>query len=140
MLKTRYALCASRVIRDAEENRISAIDLLEDIAVAAFPIVIPRLSLVISVSREDGDAETYEGSISIRMNDEVLMTTPLQIDFQGGVATRATVVIGGLQLPAPGRFSVSWSVPDQNLENTYAVAISAHPQIAGGHVGQATMI
>lgn len=139
MLKIRYALCSSRVIRDADENRISVIDLLEDITVPAFPIVIPRLSLIMSLSRDPGDPEAYSGTIFLRLNDQVLLETELPIDFQGALATRATSVIGGLAFQTPGRFSVTWSIPGQ-VEATYLAEIGsqahvANPEAQGGAVG-----
>lgn len=141
MLRTRFALCSSRVIRDADENRISVIDLLEDITVPAFPVVIPRLSLIWSVSREPGDAENYTGNVVLRMNEQVLMETPVEINFQGASVTRATAVIGGLALPLPGQFSVVWSIPEI-LEARYDAVVSSQPHLAivDGPAGQMGML
>jgi len=124
------------VIRDFDENRISVIDLLEDITVPALPVVIPRLSLIWAISRDAGDPEDYTGRIVLKMNDQVLMETPVQVNFQGATVTRATAVIGGLALQLPGQFEVVWSIPDE-LEARYCAVISSQPHVATNVEGSA---
>lgn len=117
------------MIRDAEENRISVIDLFEDIAISAFPVMLPRLSMIWALSRDEGDAGEFSGNIVLRLNDQILLQTDLDVNFQGGLATRSITVIGGLALHAPGQFSATWSIPSQ-AEAKYEVTISAQPHVS----------
>ena len=129
MIRSQYALCANRVIRDADENRISVIDLLDYMTVASFPIVLPRLSLIWALSRDEGDAEKYQAVVVLRLNEQTLLRTELEVNFQGSLSTRVTAVIGGLVLPAPGQFMANWSI-ENHLEASYAVVIQAQPHVA----------
>lgn len=130
MITTRYALCASRVIRDASEERISVVDLMEDIAAQAFPIVIPKLSFVWCLKREsNNDPAQFPGLVTIRLDNEQLFQHPININFQTTLINRQIVAVGGLAIPRPGKVVIIFSaehVHDASFEFNVLAAPQAN--------------
>lgn len=129
MIRTLYALVAHRVIRDAEENRLSVVDLFEDMAAPGYPFVIPRISLVWTLARDITDPNESQATVTINLNENILMETNIAVNFQGGITTRAILVIGGIAITTPGIFTVRWNIPDQ-ASTEYKIVFSSQPQVA----------
>lgn len=110
MIKTQYAICASRIIRDSDSNRISAIDILDDGDFSSFPITFSRIELVWTLSRDKEDPEVPDAGVTLSVNGRSIFQTPLNVNFQGSHATRAVLRVGGIAVDQPGLFKVEWTI------------------------------
>lgn len=128
MVKTRYALCAKRVLQDTNENTISAIDLLDQIATPSFPVLIPRLSLVWSLERDGNDQPHYPASVAFLLDGVLLQEFDIEINFQASNRTRNIVGIGGIVLQNPGVLLIQFK-RNNNVEAEYEVQVEAVPGV-----------
>ena len=126
MIKTNFVLCANRIIRDATDNRISAIDILDSFPAHGFPIVFPRTSMLWVLERDQDDVSQIEGSISVTLGDSLIQTFAIPINFQDQLRTRAILVIAGMSVNGPGRLSFAFHRPGlQAPDAVYSIEITA---------------
>jgi len=128
MITTRYALAAVRVLHDSESNRMSAIDLMEELRATSFPILIPRMSLVWNLRRDTTDADQFEAVVALSIGDRVLHEFSINVDFQGGPFTRATLTIGGFAIAEPGTLVATWRAPGVEPVS-YRIDVVAEPGV-----------
>lgn len=136
MIRTVSLICASRIIRDATDNRISAIDMFDDTVIQGFPIVFPRTSILWLLERSQEDSAQTQGTLSVSLNNAVLQDIPVNINFQDKMRTRAIVLIGGLVLQNPGR--LAFGVRREGVEGyeaEYWLNVGAGPAQVGAQAG-----
>jgi hypothetical protein len=105
MIRSRYLICAQRIIRDAVDNRISVIDIFDDFVAQGFPLVLPRTSIIWVLEREAGDAQEVAGTVSVFLNDARLQDFNINTNFLDQTKARAILVVAGLVITGPGRLS-----------------------------------
>ena len=107
MIRTQYAICAERVVRDANSNTVSIFEVVEEIQSPGFPRLVPMIMAVWVLERDAGDPQQPPAALRLIHNGAELHRTDLTVDFQDVNRTRAFVRLGGLVLPGPGtlRFS-----------------------------------
>lgn len=128
-IRTRFAIVGSRVIRDATDNRLSVIDILDDMNVPLYPIVMGRLTILWTLSRAPDDPAELPGAIAIRLNDEQLFQTEVAINFQDQQTTRTILAIGGMVIPTPGVLQFVFTQgPTEHTR--YEVRLGALPPVA----------
>lgn len=110
MIETRYALCASTVLRDANRDTISVIELIEDITPAGFPLLMQTVSFVWNLSRTKEDPARYPGTVTVNLDDEQLYHTELLVDFDNTQNNRQIMVLGNLILKQPGTVRVRFQI------------------------------
>lgn len=125
-MDTKYLICSTRIIRDAQENKISAIDVFENFVSSVFPVVFPRFSVLWVVDKEEADNEVYPCQFRVTLNEEQIGLFDTNIDFQGANSSRVTVVIGGLTVSRPGKLVVS-AVVGGETKAQYQFAIGGAP-------------
>lgn len=128
MVKTQYALCAKRIILDSQENSLSAIDIIEEINSSSFPVILPRLSVIWTLQKDDEDAQIHNGSIEFSRNGKQLQVFPVEINFQSTNRTRCVVVIGGMPIDQPGDINVSF-IRNGVEETTYVFPVISTPEV-----------
>ena len=64
-----FAIAANRVIVDSITNQVSIIDLFEHLKSSAFPVLVPKLTLLFYVSRDKGDPDTKDLSVVCKLNE-----------------------------------------------------------------------
>jgi hypothetical protein len=98
-------LCASRVIRDATDNRVSLVDLCDDFVSQAFPLIFPRTTVLWALERDSvqDDAPQLVGHITVLLNDVVLQEFDVNANFEDQLRTRCIMMLSGLVVSAPGR-------------------------------------
>lgn len=111
----KYAICAEGIIRDAENDRISAFNLIDDFASPGFPVLFPRLACVFVIGREEGDEDTAQGEFIGRFDETVFFQTPAQLDFKGRATQRNFLQLQGFVVPRPCRVTVSLNVGGEEL-------------------------
>lgn len=99
-------LCAEAIIVDQFTNKLSLINLLENVAAAGFPFVFPNLSALISIRREDGENESPDAEIVVSISEVELAKAPLNVNFQGANYTRSIFNMAGVLIEGPGEISL----------------------------------
>jgi hypothetical protein len=126
MIEARLAVCAESVVRDAETNAVSVFNIFEEIGAPAFPVIVPKLSVLFLFERAEGGPERVDSHLVFSLNETELARFPFDVDFQGKPRTRLIVTVGGAQIPEPGMFMVSvfwrdmqmgsWRMPVHQVE------------------------
>jgi len=129
LITTRYVICSIRAIRDAVDDRISTIDIFEDITAEGFPVFIPRISFVWNLAREQNDPPQIAGQITVSLDNEQLAQLPLTINFQQALNNRQVVVLGGLVIQHPGTVRAVFHA-ENVADAVYTFFVRAAPQAA----------
>ncbi len=110
MIKTSFAVCGFRVIIDENENRASLIDVMDDIDVQQFPVVLPRLSALWVLTRGRGDPAQVEGVVNVSLSGTQLNSLPLTISFGDHLRARAVIALADVPLDRPGELAFSFQI------------------------------
>lgn len=112
MANFKLCVCAESAVRDAESDSISVFNIIEGYSSDDFPVVIPKLSCVFMVEREDGDPNHLDCSLVFSIDDEEINRSPTSIDFQGKEVARLVAQVRGAMIPRPGTFKACLRMED----------------------------
>lgn len=102
MIKAFLAVAANRVIIDAMNNQVSIIDVFEGLKSQSFPIILPSVTFLFYLRREDGDPPTKDLSLKLSVDGTETLKVPVNIDFQQGNTTRTIIGFDGFVIPKAG--------------------------------------
>lgn len=125
MYRCDILLCAERVIRDADRNFVSIINLNEALAAVGFPVFIPSWDILAVVEHEPG--APLQGEAIIRMTQGEHRIFQGRAPFNqapGKRVNRIIMHVSGLVVPGPGDLELSVSIGDKVLR---AVHIRVEP-------------
>jgi hypothetical protein len=124
----RLLLCGQNLIRDADTNNVSVINIFEGMIAQGFPLLMPTFAFLTILERENGDPRIHEGRFDIRLGDTVLVAGPMRVDFQDKPRTRTMLRVAGLVINAPGLVSARFFIgQDQLGEYHFEVGRAAGP-------------
>lgn len=113
-------MCADSAAVDMRTNALSVFHVLEQLSSPAFPVVVPRVSIVFMLNREEADPSNLQCQLQIHSGNQQLFARPVPINFQQQFVSRTVLEMYGIVVPAPGslRFELrngevllgSWSV------------------------------
>lgn len=108
-MKTKFFLCADSTTIDSRTNTISAFHIYEEAQAASYPLVLPRLAILVSIEREPSESNTPPLSLQGNLADlPPLFTVPINVTFSSDKTTARIVAdINGLVIPAPGILHLS---------------------------------
>lgn len=115
MITCKLALSAETVIVDAASQVPSAIGIMDELSVIGFPAVVPSLTGLFLLRREQGDPQQLHIVLRATLNGVSLGQFPITLDFQDKTLTRAIARIQGLVLSGPGTLRVSALLGDTEL-------------------------
>ena len=115
MLNVYFAIAANRVIVDSITNQVSIIDLFEELKASAFPVLVPRLTLLYYVSREKDDPDTKDLSVVCKLNETEIFKVAVKVDFKGEDSTRVVLGVDGLTLTEQGLLQAFLMDQDKSL-------------------------
>lgn len=115
MLNVYFAIAANRVIVDSITNQVSIIDLFEQLKASAFPVLVPRLTLLYYVSREKNDPDTKDLSVVCKLNETEIFKVAVKVDFKGEDSTRVVLGVDGLTLTEQGLLQAFLMDQDKSL-------------------------
>ena len=115
MLNVYFAIAANRVIVDSITNQVSIIDLFEQLKSSAFPVLVPRLTLLYYVSREQDDPDTKDLSVVCKLNETEIFKVAVKVDFKGEDSTRVVLGVDGLTLTEQGLLKAFLMDQDKSL-------------------------
>jgi hypothetical protein len=103
MYSAKLMLCAEGVVRDAESNTVSVYNIFEEIRSATFPVIIPKLFILLITQRDPAqDPPTPAASIRIQLDSDLLDETKMEVNFQDKSRNRFILGVGGLVVTRPG--------------------------------------
>jgi hypothetical protein len=141
-MNLQFIAVAEGAVIDKGSNRISLFNVMDEIGVPAFPVMIPSLGIASMIVRAAGE-DPSPVRIKISLNEQILLQTGIQIDFQGHLRTRGVALVQGLILHQVGDLRIeilfgdesagSWGIPvllvgqsqaggDQNQPSTSVAA------------------
>lgn len=129
-MKINMFTVADSVIVDQATNSMSFINILESVSSAQFPILIPRIMIVSTYKKEPGDADLIQLDLSISINKKIIISNPIQVNFQESQSTRNIVRLQGLPIPETGSLDFVIRKDSKRLK-TWSVDVS---QIESGEV------
>lgn len=117
MISALLFLCAEHTIRDAETNKVSAINILDGISAESFPALLPNLNVLMVLERDvEVDPDEFAGTFELLIGSQQLVSFPIKGTFTGKRRVRQFIGFGGLVLPAPGTILARAKIGDLNLE------------------------
>ena len=115
MLNVYFAIAANRVIVDSITNQVSIIDLFEQLKTSAFPVLVPKLTLLFYVSRDKGDPDTKDLAVVCKLNEAEIFKVDVKVDFKGEDSTCVVLGVDGLTLKEHGVLQAFLMDQDQSL-------------------------
>ncbi|WP_231410080.1 DUF6941 family protein [Ralstonia solanacearum] len=100
-MKVANSFFADTIIRDAERNTLTIVDLIEEFDVPSFPAVMPRLSLCFIIVREDGDEATANLELKF-ISPHGSQSFEIQANFEDKMRTRVITRFEGYVIFQPG--------------------------------------
>jgi hypothetical protein len=102
-----FTVCETAIL-DSQTMAFSLINVFTELAVAAFPVVIPKIAIAAIVEKAENDPSSLDCRIQVFLNDQELLNTPGSFDFQGKMRVQVCMLVQGIVLPGPGdlRFSL----------------------------------
>ena len=130
MIKAKLFLCADSAALDARINTISAFHIFEQINGASFPLVVPRISIIALLLREEADSSTSQLQLQVHLGDQQLFVGPVDVNFLQQLTTRTLVEMHGIVVSTPGTLSF---VLKQGTEiiGSWAIIVNQIGQPAG---------
>jgi hypothetical protein len=127
MIQARLALCAETIVRDAENNNISAINIYEELNIAEFPAAISKLSILFMIERTMEDPGQIDAVVVLTLDNEEIGRATMHGDFEGKPRTRLIVVAQNMPIARAGLLTASaivnnetlssWSIPIHKAES-----------------------
>ena len=122
MITCKLLVCAQAVVRDADTNNISVLNILEEIFGAGFPLFVQAMAVFALLERGQDDPEKIDCTLRIMLGDNELATAKPAVNFDGKFRNRTIVRIEGMVLPGPGDMEVAFLAGKEVL-NTYTVRV-----------------
>ena len=108
MITSPLMVCADRVIRDAQTNNISVINIIEGITPEGLPLFIQRFMIFAFLERNiKEDPSQIKCKVRIKISGNKLLENVIVVDFKDKERNRLIYEIGGLVIPTNGTFEAS---------------------------------
>ena len=122
-MKLLFHLCAISSAIDITTNQVSLFNLLEQMNVASFPVVIPSITIISSLEREKGDRTKLDLQIRFTLGRKVIAEFPFEADFQKGLRHRNTAEVRGLMIPGPGILKIGLRYKDKPMGSAWSIDV-----------------
>lgn len=102
-MNVQFSICAQSISIDQLTNRVSIFNVLEQIVVPAFPVIVPELVLFALIQREDEPVDLdFACSMRITANRNLVAQVNGAVRFAVGPTSRLVFNFAGLPVQAPG--------------------------------------
>lgn len=115
MINSKFIIVGENIIKDAESNNISVINILEDISAESFPILIQKMAILIYFEKESHDDDKPTLVLKVSNNNKILVEHTIKADFRGKNKNRNIIKFGGILFPEPG--DAKFEIIDTNNDN-----------------------
>jgi len=106
-MEVRFFLCAESAVVDSTSNKMTILNVVEELSAVGFPAVMPLLTMVTLLSRKKAEADKPHMNIICTQNNKPIFNVPIEPEFQSKLRTRTIVGVQGVVLPGPGTLTVT---------------------------------
>jgi len=130
-MNSKIAFCALGVVQDERTKNISAYNILEEIQVQSFPVVMSQIFFFTLLIKTPDDQEEYDCIFKTFCNGNEIFQFPIHISFQGKLRNRVIITLNHLTIPEVGRlyFKLFYN---ENILSEYDINVgvipAAHPE------------
>lgn len=107
MIRSTFSIAANRIIVDAGTNSVSIIDVFEGMNAQSFPVIVPSITFMFYLRRDEQDPLGKELSIQCLLDSEEVLRVPATVNFEKGKSNRFIIGFDGFVIPKPGTLKVS---------------------------------
>ena len=101
MIQSKLFVCADSAAVDVRTSALSIFHVLEQVNGPFFPVVIPRVSIVFMLTREEPDPSNFLFQLEIYSGNQQLLARPVAVNFQQQFVSRTVLDVYGVVVPAP---------------------------------------
>ena len=105
-MKIQYIACAASSSVDHKTNELSLFHILDEIGGSTFPLHVANLSIAALFERTPDEDQVQSYLMTISLDDVLLASFSMQVDFARGRRNRCVNKIKGLTIPTPGRVTI----------------------------------
>jgi hypothetical protein len=133
VIECLYAVAAENVLLDTRTNQASAINLMEDVTVVAFPAVVPKLAVMFVLTRLPEDPEEVELSVRVLAGPAGVagapgahegFQSPATCSFGGARTTRVYLNFFGFVLTQAGSVAIVLQMPNGTELGRWTIQVS----------------
>jgi hypothetical protein len=130
MLQSKLFLCSDSASIDSRTHTLSVFHIAEGSNAAAFPIALPRITVIAILTREEDDPADVQLQLTATLAGQHLFAGPFPANFAAGLLSRTVVEMQGLVIPGPGDLSFVLRNGEQPLA-TWIIKVSqvGQPQL-----------
>lgn len=129
-MKLQFALVAQSVAVDRFTNRLSIFNVVERFESPYFPIMAMELVVVVVLTREPNEPETFDTTMYARLGEVVIGQSNLHVDFSGTPGTRLLTNLQGLPVMHPGELEFSFQLPNGEMVSATVPVVQVQAPIA----------
>src|SRR5262249_44667543 len=130
VMKIKLFTCADSCLIDANTNRVSLLNLCEELRAESFPAVHAQLVVLSIFERNEGEPQTAEARLTVALNANVMADAKVNVDFKDGLRCRNMATFSGLPLMSPGELTFELKLGRQTAMWKTTVSIVTPPKIA----------
>jgi hypothetical protein len=130
MIRVKYSLCCETVVRDADNNCLTVVNILEDIRAAGFPLGLGRLTSLFALERNADDPAEYQLSLRATLDARELSRAPVNLNFGPSLVTRSVATFMGFLIPNPGVLSFQLYQGEESIAR-YDIRCEAAAPVVG---------
>lgn len=101
-MKVELIICAEKILKEANSDNVSVINLMEDFYAESYPAFISKAALLIVGVKESGDTDNFSLPIKVKNNDKDIVTGNVAVDFMGKEKSNTIVNITSLPIQEEG--------------------------------------
>jgi len=114
---------------DADRNALSLINILVDYAVSAFPVAIPRLTVVGIYERAVEEPNIVATRLRVTLNGQEVLDVPWASDFQLRQKLQSRATLQSIPIFGPGVLRFSVMLGDEELGYWNVNVLSLGPKV-----------
>ena len=106
-MKVQYMACAGSSSVDGKTNQLSLFHILDELRAQVFPVQLTSFCVASLFEREPGDEPVQHYQLAISLNDALIASFAMAVDFTKSRRNRSVNTIQGLSIPGPGALVMS---------------------------------
>jgi len=111
-MKVQFAVCAQSIAIDQLTSRLSIFNVLDQVAVPAFPVFIPELTFVALIRREqEQDHDQLKCQLTITKQGKKSAEAESRIGFGSASVARLVFNFSGLAIHSAGEIDFNLTLP-----------------------------
>ena len=130
VIRPAFVLVAESILQDMATNQVSVINLIEEVRPVGYPLLVPRLAVLVIFERDEDDDPTGEANLRILIEDQELFTSTLDFHFGESRLFRSILQFHGFSVPDAGSIRVRVDVGEASAESFPIPAFPAGAPVA----------